>query len=383
MDPHAIATAAKVGNVVEALLAALRPGRDGPTAKTLRVIPYRSIGDRLRLTVRGRVVREARTNHRPLGRMGAISSREHLAALYRAFDAVEVPFAQIEASLDGVCSRTTCDAGGYFTVDLPAPRGVPWAPGRHDVRVQLIDLGPSAASPDGATPLEQSVPVEVFVAGELASLAIVSDLDDTAMDTNTPRSWAAIRTVMFRSARRRKAVPGVAELYQRLRDGASGCAGNPIHYISSGAWNLYDLVLDYLQTHALPDGPLLLNDWGSPARTFHAVGHAHKAAHVTALLGRLPRLPFLLIGDDVQEDPEIYAQVAIAHAGRVAAIWIRAVRDTRERRGSIEALRPSLLAAGTRLVIASETTDFVNDAARRGWLPQESPEADGPRSVGR
>ncbi len=104
MDPHVIATAAKVGNVIESLLAALRPGRNGPTAKALRIIPHRSIGDPTRLTVRGRVVWQAPTNRRPLGPSGAITTREHLAALYRAFDAVELPFAQVEARVDGVRS---------------------------------------------------------------------------------------------------------------------------------------------------------------------------------------------------------------------------------------------------------------------------------------
>ncbi len=383
MDPHVIATAAKVGNVIESLLAALRPGRDGPTAKTLRVIPHRSVGDATRLTVRGRVVRQALTSRRPLRLTGAITTREHLAALYRAFDAVELPFAQVEASLEGVCVRTTCDAGGFFAIDMPAPNRRLWDSGLHHAMVRVVDVGPTATHLERSQSLMNEVPVEVFVHGAFATLAIVSDLDDTAMDTNTIKSWSAIRTVMFRSARRRTAVPGVAALYSQLRDGPDGIAANPLCYISSGAWNLYDIVLDYLETHGLPPGAILLNDWGSRARGFHAVAHAHKAAHVTALLARFPHLPFLLIGDDVQEDPELYAKVAVQHPGRVPAIWIRAVRNTPSRRAGIESLRAALAAAGTSLVVATETESFTRDAAGRGWLPRKLPAAGGRIVAGR
>jgi len=371
MDPHVIATAAKVGNVIESLLAALRPGRDGPTAKALRIIPHRSIGDPTRLTVRGRVVWQAPTNRRPLGPTGAITTREHLAALYRAFDAVELPFAQVEARVDGVIARATCDAGGLFAIDLPASPEATWHAGRHRATVRLADMGPTSRAT--MVPSDVTATVDVFVPGTHATLAIVSDLDDTAMDTNTVRTFAAIRTVMFRSARRRSPVPGVADLYAALRDGPEGTALNPICYISSGAWNLYDIVLDYLNTYALPDGAILLNDWGSRARSFHPVGHAHKGAHVTALMSRLPQLPFLLIGDDVQEDPELYAAVAIRHPGRVPAIWIRAVRNDASRLRQIEKLRPALAQSGTTLLLAPETAAFAADAASRGWLPHRMP----------
>jgi len=375
MDPQTIATAAKVGNVIESFLAALRPGRDGPTAKTLRVIPHRSVGDATRLTVRGRVVREAVTNRRPVGPTGAIGAREHLAALYRAFDAVELPFAQVEASLEGVCSRTTCDAGGFFAIDMPSPNGRRWDAGLHRAMVRVIDVGPTATQLDRSQSLALEEPADIYVHGATATLAIVSDLDDTVMDTNTINTWDAIRTVMFRSAHHRKPVSGVAALYSQLRDGADGNAMNPLCYISSGAWNLYDIVLNYLETYALPPGAILLNDWGSRARSFQAVAHAHKAEHVSALLTRFPQLPFLLIGDDVQEDPELYAKVAVAYPGRIAAIWIRAVRNTPERGASIESLRSALATAGTSLVVATETDSFARDAAARGWLPRKMPAA--------
>ncbi len=367
MEPQLIAKAARVGNVIESLLAALHPGRDGPTAKLLRIVPHRSVGDATCLTVRGRVVRQAPTNRRPLGGAGAIPAREHLAAVYRAFDALEVPFARVEVTLDGLHEIGECNAAGFFSVDLRAPVGRLWHSGRHTPTVRVRNTSPAARTADRVADVQTSV--DVFVPGAHATLMIVSDLDDTAMDTNTISTIRSLRTVMFRSARRRQEVPGVPALYRALQGGADGSADNPVCYISSGAWNLYDVVLDYLDTHDLPRGAILLNDWGSRSRGFHAVAHGHKAEHVSALLARVSSLPFLLVGDNVQEDPELYTRVALQHPGRIAAIWIREIRRDASRRRDIDALRQALVAVGTELVMSDNTARFANDAEARGWIP--------------
>jgi phosphatidate phosphatase APP1 len=139
-------------------------------------------------------------------------------------------------------------------------------------------------------------------------------------------------------------------------------------YISSGALNLYDVVLEYLDTHGLPRGGVLLNDWGSRVRRFRTVLHEHKSTRVAHLLVRSPTLPLLLIGDDTQEDPELYAQAARAHPGRVAAIWIRTVRRDAGRHAEVEALRREISDTGTEFVYAAETEMFVEHARRRGWI---------------
>lgn len=365
MDPRIIATAAKVGHVIESVLAALRPGRDGPTAKTLRIITHRSLSDAGCLTVRGRVVREAPTNRRQLRRNGAVTAREHVASMYRAFDAVELPYARVTVSHRGVEVSGPCDKGGYFAIDLHAAPGEVWAGGQHTPSVHLETGEPSQAVRVESSPAALA---DVFVPGVRATLLVISDLDDTAMDTHTMHHARMVRTVLLRSAKRRHPVAGVPALYRALRDGLTGDADNPVCYISSGAWNLYQYVVDYIDTHALPAGAVLLNDWGSRGRGFHPVSHAHKGAHVSALLARLPSLPLLLIGDDVQEDPELYATVATRNPGRVDAVWVRLVRDTRSRRAAIELLRAPLEAAGTDLIVSNASHDFEADARRRGWI---------------
>ena len=123
MEPRVIATAARVGNVIESMLAAFRPGRRGQTARTLRIVAHRSLGDANVLTVSGRVVLEAPTRHRRPQRTGAVPAREHLAAVYRAFDIDEVSGARVTVDYDGVQAHATCDGLGFYCVGLPAPPG--------------------------------------------------------------------------------------------------------------------------------------------------------------------------------------------------------------------------------------------------------------------
>jgi phosphatidate phosphatase APP1 len=208
---------------------------------------------------------------------------------------------------------------------------------------------------------------DVFVPDLRASLVLVSDLDDTAMDSETLSSWRMLRTALFRSAKRRYPVPGVPELYQALHRGLQGVS-NPVCYISSGAWNLYDNVVDYLDTHRLPRGGMYLNDWGSRQRGFRAVAHSHKNTHVSSLMTRFPALPLLLVGDDTQEDPEIYAAAALGNPTRVAAIWIRKVRVDAARAASVGALQTSASAAGVEFVYASDTDVFAEHARLKGWI---------------
>ena len=365
MDPRVIASAARAGTIIESALSLLRPPRRRSGEKELRVILYRSLSDSQRMSVRGRVVGMVETRKRKLRRSGAVSAREHLVALYRAFDADDIPGARVVVSCEGRDTIVEADQGGYFLADLDTPSGSRWAAGSHTVEARLCvetTTNGSASSRFG------SVTSTAYVPGNEATMLIISDLDDTAMDTQTPHTPRMLRTVLLRSARLRHPIAGVPSLYRRLRDGASGNARNSLCYISSGAWNLYDNVVDYLDEHDLPAGPILLNDWGSRQRGFHAVSHSHKAVHVSALANRYPGVGMLLIGDDVHEDPDLYFRAATSHPGRVRAIWIRLVRNESARINRIELLRARLEEVGTDLVLSDNTEVFERHARKRGWI---------------
>ncbi|MEP6766561.1 MAG: phosphatase domain-containing protein [Gemmatimonadaceae bacterium] len=366
MKPHVIGVAAKAGNAIEAILAKLLPGRDGPADKKPRVISHRSVGDGAHLSVRGRVVRAATSRSALNGKPRSASAQ--LVSVYRAFDIVEVPFVTVQVSLHNTTAVGQTDEAGFFAIELPAVHRENWSSGWHHPRICVLANAPHSNIAESALASAPDVDADVFVPPENAALVIVSDLDDTTMDTQSTRAFEVVRKVLFAAPQKRLPVEGVADLYTKLRRGTNGEGDNPICYISSGAWNLYDHIIDYLDFHELPKGAIYLNDWGSRRRAFHTVGHAHKSTHVSQLLSRFSSTPFLLIGDDIMEDPELYAAIAINNPKRISAIWIRVVLNDRARVRDIEHLRASLNAVGTELIVAINSTAFASHARKRGWI---------------
>src|ERR1700754_688226 len=79
-------------------------------------------------------------------------------------------------------------------------------------------------------------------------------------------------------------------------------------------------------------------------------------------------LPFILIGDSSQKDPEIYAEIVRACPGRVMAVYIRNVAANPERSESIQKLAGEILKEGSALVLADDSYAAGKHAAEHGWI---------------
>ncbi len=160
----------------------------------------------------------------------------------------------------------------------------------------------------------------VRVVADDARLGLVSDIDDTVMVTSLPRPLiAAWNSFVLRESARR-VVPGMAELYARI------VLAHPdavVVYLSTGAWNVASPLRRFLARRGYPEGPLLLTDWGPTNTGWFRSGQEHKNAALHRLAREFPGVRWLLVGDDGQHDPQIYADFAAAFPDRVAAIAIR------------------------------------------------------------
>lgn len=359
MRPQFITGAAWTGNLIERLVNTLRGGGADRAPVRPRIVTYRSLGCSRALTVRGRLVRQA--DSATLHGGSQKSASQQLVSVYRAFDIQELPGRELKLETDNVVTTAVTDRGGYFEANLAAPpQHREWSPGWHTVRLSVtVDGHPVQAE------------CAVQVPDESARLLLISDLDDTAMDSDTVNTFRMLRTVLLRDAERRNPVPGVPALYSAISRGKGSITGNPVCYISSGAWNLYDFIVDYLDTYSLPQGGIWLTDWGSTARRFRAVANQHKNIYVAELMLRYPCLSLLLVGDDTQEDPELYSQLASEHQSRVAGIWIRKVHRRRRRQQVVELLGNNIRGGGVDFIYAAESDEFMSHALARGWIEPE------------
>jgi phosphatidate phosphatase APP1 len=220
---------------------------------------------------------------------------------WRSFLTAKVPHAIVEVRIGDRVHEVRADRGGYVDVVLPADLPPGWA------RVLLAMGGEPVAAP-------------VLVVPQGPGVAMVSDIDDTVMVTALPRPFLAAWNSFVLHEQARRAVPGMADLYRRWHEANPG---SPTFYLSTGAWNVAPAVRRFLARNGYPQGPLLLTDWGPTNSGWFRSGREHKLGTLRRLLSELPELRWVLVGDDGQHDPAIYAQVAAEHPGRIAVIAIR------------------------------------------------------------
>ncbi|MGH7475684.1 MAG: App1 family protein [Longimicrobiales bacterium] len=350
--------ASALGRAAGAALRALRQfGGESP----IHILPYRGYGRPDSLFVRGRVLEDPGIG--PAGK--GDPWWRNVISTYKRIDSDEIPGAGVRVSAGDATLDLVSDAEGFFEGWIrPAPpldANLLW----HDVGIELthpVRAGAAHARTHG----------RVLVPPRGAHFAVISDLDDTVIRTHATDLLRMLREVLFGNVHTRLPFDGVAAFYRALHAGTHEPAGgivNPIFYVSSSPWNLYDIVFEFLEIHRIPVGPLELRDWGIRKLTGVPFRHrAHKREAIERVLATYPDLPFILIGDSGQQDPEIYHEVVHDFPDRIFAVYIRNVTEAAERSSRIQSLADEILRAGSTLVLADDTAALAEHAAEQGWI---------------
>ena len=272
------------------------------------------------------------------------------------FFTVELPRIRVTVRAPAGATVVRCDRQGYLDV---AVDGAGLTPGWQELTVAASRRGHST---------EMAVPV--LIVDPEATLALVSDLDDTVIETGLTRGLEFLRLTLLTSVTDRTPLPGAAELYRALTAPRAGTAGCPVFYLSTSPWNLYELLARFMVLRGFPTGPLMLTDWG-PSRTnwFRVTAEEHKLTMIRTLLSEHPALQVVLIGDTGQLDPEIYATVAVESPDRVRAVYVRRTPSISPARAvEVDALARRAAAAGVPMVAVEDSVDIARHAAGLGLL---------------
>ncbi|MDQ3799609.1 MAG: DUF2183 domain-containing protein, partial [Acidobacteriota bacterium] len=195
----------------------------------------------------------------------------------------------------------------------------------------------------------------VLVPPPTASFGVISDLDDTVITTNVTNRLKMFLTVALLNEYTRMPFKGVAAFYRALQKGAGGAENNPIFYVSSSPWNLYPFLTEFLKLHDIPLGALFLKDFGNHT-IFNSGDHStHKTSSIEAILNAYPHLPFILIGDSGEKDPEIYREIVRKYPTRIRTIYIRSIDTKPERLAAIDKLTAEIAETGCQLLLAPDT----------------------------
>ena len=321
------------------------------------VLPYRGHGTDRRLFLRGRVLEEIGISRS----MHDDTVWENLRNMVRRFASDEIAGARVRATFGGSEADAVADAEGFFDIslDLTAPPDA--AESWHAVELKLLHPD----SPGGGTVRSTG---HVLVPAR-ARFAVISDLDDTVVHSGATNVMKMVWIVVRHNAHTRLPFPGVSAFYEALRQGPEDGLENPIFYVSSSPWNLYDLLEDFLDVHGLPAGPLFLKDWSPTTLGKH---HDHKLGIIRTLLETYPDLPFVLIGDSGEKDPEIYRQAVAEHPGRIEVIYIRDVTSD-ERDAEVGKIAGEVARMGTTMVTVPDSSAAAEHAASIGLVSPDAP----------
>ncbi len=252
---------------------------------------------------------------------------ETMQSNLRRHGALSIVGVEVELRIGKHSAQETTDARGFANFSLPVPR---LRSGWHDAFAVTTPIeGGESASGTG----------RVLKPAAKAPFAVISDIDDTILVSGLTEGLTAVKQALLRDANTRSAVAGMSSLYRGLARGVSGSGGArkpepAFFYVSTGSWAFYEMLQQFIQLRAFPQGPMFLTDWGPTERYLRRSGAEHKRVAIRRLFESYPDTSFVLIGDSGQRDPLTYEEMAREFPGRVKLILIRQVGPAKDERNT-------------------------------------------------
>jgi phosphatidate phosphatase APP1 len=336
--------------------------------KRPRIQTFRGFGTDRDLFVRGRILQDL-----PIApaRLDDSLLKIFLDSFNR-FESDEIPHARVRLSYPGITSEVQADAEGYFNAWLnlsPVRPAGEWIRQSTLLTILVELLEPQRP---GQAPIQAEA--QVVIPSNSCRFGIISDIDDTIIQTNVLSPWKLIFNLMFRTALTRRSFPGTSAFYRGLQQSQPKDPINPIFYVSTSPWNLYDLLEEYMAFQRFPSNPVMaLRDWGLHQDEILPTEHSkHKLSYITQVLRLYDSMRFILIGDSSQQDPEIYTRLVERYSQRILGVYIREVTHNPQRIERVQQLKQRIAVKGVPLILAGNSLEMAEHAAAQGWI---SPQA--------
>ncbi|MBS9522445.1 DUF2183 domain-containing protein [Litoribacter alkaliphilus] len=336
-------------------------GKKTGIVRKIMVLPFKGFGSNHEVFLIGRVIKDRGIKPAEEGH----GRWKNFKSMYKRFMSWKIPNVRVRASFAGDVQTVVTDEEGYFEFKLSPKETIEEVGDVRKVQLELLD---EVVRRQGKVTAQG----KVFIPPSTAEFGIISDIDDTIVPTGATRWYAMFQATFFHNALTRLPFPGVAEFYKALVQGRDEKPDNPIFYVSSSPWNLYDFLAEFLEIHHIPKGPLMLRDIGLTREQFIAGSHElHKLTQIEHIFEVYPDLKFVLIGDSGQKDPEIYLQAVRDFPGRVKRIYIRNV-STYKREAKVKEIGQELRKLGVEQVLVKDTFIAAKDALKEGMIVKEN-----------
>ena len=264
---------------------------------------------------------------------------------FRRFETDELRNWPLTVQVFGETYETITDSEGYFWLDEALPMAA------HTILSLWVVVAVQTEYKGAA----YEATGELFIPSPGAKLGIISDVDDTVLQTYASSVFRLkmLQATFLLDPFERAPMEGIPQLFGDLEKGRSGQEQNPVFYVSNSPWNIYDNIVAFLDAQALPKGPVLLRDAGLHLLQSKPDEEIHKIRTIRHILATYPELPFILFGDTASHDADYYLKLAADHPEQIKAIYIRQTRLTPNARRVAQVLQtqhhiPAILVKNSR-----------------------------------
>ncbi len=290
----------------------------------LQIIAFQSYGTNSHFFARGRALEDESIDLENKSFLGLLINT------WKRFETDEIKHTVLNLKLpNNKIIKATTDDHGYFKIetalenlkDLTNEEG--WL---------SFELSYSDVNIKRSIQNNNRFPGELLIPHDKAQFGVASDIDDTVLHTGlvSTLKWRVIINTVFKNAKNRMPLEGAAAFYHLLHRGASGESANPIFYVSHSPWNLYRYLELFLKQNDFPKGPILLRSFKNLFKKKEEGEKPQKQKEIINLLKTYPDLPFILIGDSGEHDPDIYIEIAELFPDRIKAIYLRSVKHEKK-----------------------------------------------------
>ena len=281
--------------------------------------------------------------------------------LIRLFFVKPIPNVRVQLRWNNQHFFTSTEKDGFFKFEWQSVEKI--EAGWHQIVVNSIDSqGRTTATGEG----------KIFVPHS-TQYGFISDIDDTVLVSHSSKTGKKLKTMFTKNPRSRKAFDNVVKFYQLLSLAqTTPDLLNPFFYVSSSEWNLYDDLNEFFKHNDLPKGAFLLNSIKKWYQLFNTGNTKHQGKFIRAIriLEAFPKQKFVLLGDNSQQDPEIYTTIANKYSDRIIAIYIRNVRAEKEEVSS--KLLLSIENKQIKILQFNHTQDAINHSKTIGLTENEN-----------
>jgi hypothetical protein len=148
-------------------------------------------------------------------------------------------------------------------------------------------------------------------------IEIISDIDDTIIQSFTGSFLRRVSTILFKQPKSRKMVDFTKYLIIKARE-----SGIRVYCISRSEVNLFHLLTNILSLNHISGVIIYLFDYLNYSELLTVTKKHFKFEQICSILQKSPGKRFYLIGDDTQNDIRTYSEVAQQFPGRICGVFI-------------------------------------------------------------